>query len=131
MFSYSQIGITIGAFLLVIGLITYHYTKVSTLEYVVKRTQKELLQKHKELATERLQSNLYKSSLDKQSASIEALRVNYDARIKAIKEAKPKVKYRVIYRDVIKEVNTTKKESTCEEIRKVLRNVSNTDLNNI
>jgi len=101
----------------------YCYTSTNNLE-------KELLETQKQVLKAKTQSTLYKSSLDTQSAHIESVREDYEMKIKEYKAFTPEVKYRVVYRDVVRDMNLTK-ESSCEDVKNIIDGVRAIDFSSL
>lgn len=114
----------IGAVLVIVTLLLiYHFTKVSTLEDMLSKTQSKL-----DIATK--QSNSYKESLDIQTQSIESIKSDYEVKINEFKNKPAKVRYEVIYRDILKDVNTTKGDD-CNEVKQVIDNIRHINFNSL
>jgi hypothetical protein len=83
------------------------------------------------LIVARSQSVIYTSSITTQNEEIDKLKVELSFRIKELKEWKikpPTIKYKVIYRDVIKDSNLT---GECEDVQELINNTSIVNLNSL
>ena len=119
----NNLYVLAGLSMLITFSVAYHYVTINALE-------KKLLKVQKDLADEIAKSTLYKSSLDTQSAHIESVREDYEMKIEEYKAFTPKVKYRVIYRDVVRDINLTK-ESSCEDVKNIIDSVRAIDFSSL
>jgi hypothetical protein len=108
-----------------IGLLLFgwyiHWTSLST-EIVELKSALQYANTNKILCDE---------ALDSQTKLIEAQRVDYEAKMLEYNQSTPQVRYKVIYNDIIKEVNITKEDSNCEDIKQVISNIRNIDINSL
>lgn len=114
----------IGAVVIVVvGIFTFMSFKMESLEADVAKAEAEVVK-------EKSKASMCNQALNTQSKEIEAQRIDYEARLKAYANIKPEVKYKTIYRDVVREVNLTK-ESNCEDTKAIIDGIRNTDINGL
>ena len=107
----------------VMSVFTYMSFEMEALKSDVARAEAEVIK-------EKSRNIICNQALDTQTKEIEAQRVDYEARISAYKNMSPDVKYKVIYRDVVKDVNLTK-ESSCDDTKNIIDGVRTIDFSGL
>jgi len=108
-------------FIIVLAIGGYIYSLKSD----ITNLETELKIKNSMYEASKTQNILHETAIDSQNKQIEALRVDAlssKAKLDEWKKLPPKVKYEVIYRDVVKENNLT---GACDEIKTLINSTPN------
>lgn len=109
---------------LVGGYIVMLKIEVSNLNDEIKKNKTELEYSKSQIAS-------FKTSIAATNKIIESQKLNLDSKNQELKEWKtkpPKIKYKTIYKNIVKESNLT---GECNDIKKLINNTTRTNLNSL
>jgi chromosome segregation ATPase len=111
-------GIVFIVVLTILGYIYSLKSDISDRDSTIATLQKDLLH-------EKTQNILHETAIDSQNKQIEDMRIDLvssKAKLDEWKKLPPRVKYEVIYRDVVKENNLT---GACDEVKTLINSTPN------
>lgn len=128
MFAQIQLYKNIIAGVFIAAAIAGLYFYISGLKSDIKDLKITVLETQNKLVNEKRQSNLYRTTLEKQSKQIEQLEAHTklaNAKLKKWKAQPPKVRYEVIYK------NREVKSNDCKDIKSTIDSIRSIDYSSL
>ena len=126
---------TIALSVLLLSLGITYYFKTTTLKLEIAGVKVDLADAETKVSNYKRETDGYKVALQNQSDKILKLQVDYNNSIDTykyqLKTQTSKIRYKYIHDTIYIEVNSTKENRTCEDIKQIQINTYNADWNKL